>query len=142
MSDELSDQQRKFADAVLKGMNQTDAYKAAGYKSKNDDVAAANASRLIGNEKVATYLEAKRTKVASKLEIDLEWLIRECHDLYSECRTEADRVAAGANIQRLAMLTGNWVAKQEHSGTITHEDRLERLREHLNGIRTDQPVTH
>lgn len=137
----LNDQQRLFADLVLQGKNQTDAYKLAGYKAKDDDVAAALASRLIGNEKVARYLDAKRAKAIKKTEINLEWLIEQAADLYAECRNEADRANAGANIQRLAQLTGNWIDKKE-STVFVHEDRLNRIREALNGRRPEERVTH
>lgn len=137
----LTDQQRRFADFVLKGKNQTDAYKLAGYKSKTDDAAAANASRLIANDKVAAYIEAKRAKAVEKTEIDLTWLIQEAADLYAECRQEGDRTNAGSSIQRLAQLTGNWVDRKE-STVFVHEDRLKRIREALNGGRPEHPTTH
>jgi len=35
-----------------------------------------------------------------------------------------------------------WVDKQEVSMTVTHEDRLDRVRERLNGIRPSQQLTH
>ena len=129
----LTDQQRRFCDFVLKGQNQTDAYKLAGYKSKDDDVAAANASRLTGNDKVAAYINAKRAKAVQKVEIDLTWLIEEAVDLYAECRAEGDRGNAGTNIQRLAQLTGNWLDRKETT-VILHEDRLDRIRQRLNDI--------
>ena len=35
-----------------------------------------------------------------------------------------------------------WVDRQEVTMTVTHEDRLDRVRERLNGIRPEQRVTH
>lgn len=35
-----------------------------------------------------------------------------------------------------------WVDKQEVSMTVTHEDRLDRVRERMNGRRPDQQLTH
>ena len=133
----------KFADLVLSGMCQRDAYRAAGYKSNSDAATDANASALVSSHKVAAYLAAKRQKASQKAEIDLTWLIEECADLYAECRAEADRANAGANIQRLAQLTGNWLDRKETT-VIHHEDRLDRIRQRLNDIptATARPVRH
>lgn len=35
-----------------------------------------------------------------------------------------------------------WVDKQEIAMTVTHEDRLDKIRERLNGRRPDQHLTH
>lgn len=35
-----------------------------------------------------------------------------------------------------------WVDKQEVSMTVTHEDRLDKVRERMNGRRPDQQLTH
>lgn len=137
----LSGRPRKFADLILGGMCQRDAYKAAGYKSDSDAATDANASRLISSDKVAAYISAKRQNASQRAEIDLTWLIEQAADLYAECRNEGDRTNAGANIQRLAQLTGNWVDKKE-STVFVHEDRLNRIREALNGGRPQQSTTH
>ena len=58
----LNDRQRKFAENLATGMSQTEAYKRAGYRVKNDKVAESKASRLVSNGKVSTYLDELRAK--------------------------------------------------------------------------------
>lgn len=49
--------QEAFCQAYSKSGNATEAYKAAGYKPKSDNAAAANASALLRNHKVAARLK-------------------------------------------------------------------------------------
>lgn len=133
----LTDQQRRFADFILQGKTQIEAHKLAGYKGKTENARAASASEILRNPNVAEYLTAKRQNASQKAEIDLTWLIEECADLYAACRAEGDNGNAGANIQRLAQLTGNWVDRKE-STVFVHEDRLDRIREKLNGKPPEQ----
>lgn len=60
--DQLTQKQKKFADGVISGLSQKDAYKAA-YSTKNmkEKTISREASTLMNNEKVATYIN-KRTK--------------------------------------------------------------------------------
>jgi len=62
----LTKQQEAFALNIIEGMNQTDAYKAAGYKCANDNVAAVSASELVRNPKVVQFIDAHREKAAEK----------------------------------------------------------------------------
>ncbi len=129
----LNDKQRRFADFILQGKTQIEAHKLAGYSGKNDEARAASACEILTNPNVEQYLAEQRQKASRKAEIDLTWLVEECADLYAECRTEGDRANAGANIQRLAQLTGNWLDRKETT-VILHEDRLDRIRQRLNDI--------
>ncbi|MGC4885009.1 terminase small subunit [Providencia hangzhouensis] len=56
--DALTKLQQKFVLGILKGLNQTDAYKQAGGKAKTDDVAYTQASRMISFDKVKSFLAA------------------------------------------------------------------------------------
>lgn len=53
----LNDRQRKFAEGVASGLAAVEAYKQAGYSPRT---AESNASRLMENEGVKTYLEELR----------------------------------------------------------------------------------
>lgn len=72
----LNERQRRFADNVLKGMSQTEAYIEAGYKSRGN-AAETNAARLIGNDKVAAYLADRREKLAEVVMADAADAVRE-----------------------------------------------------------------
>lgn len=159
---DITDQQRRFADFILQGKTQTEAYKLAGYKSKDDDVAGANASRLIGNDRVAAYLASKREKVAKKLELTTEHFARRLERLASAAERAAlpstepsdDETTdvlmvtpkEAADIARThsmdaAKLLGLVIDKSETKVSL-HEDRLDRVREKLNGRRSGEPLTH
>jgi phage terminase small subunit len=73
----LSEKQKRFADYYIELGNATEAYIRAGYKEKG---ARANASRLIANDSISTYIQARmaekdKERIASQDEI-LETLTR------------------------------------------------------------------
>lgn len=155
--EKLTDQQRRFADFILQGKNQRDAYRLAGYKTATDEATDANASRLLSNAKVEAYLIAKRQKVAAKVELTTEHFARRLERIASaaeraalpkpdeELATEVLAVSAkeAADIARThsmdaAKLLGLVIDKSESKVTL-HEDRIERIREKLNGRRPEQP---
>lgn len=107
----LTRQQQAFADLILEGRNQTDAYKQAGYKCANDNVAAVSASELVRNPKVATYIEQKRQQAAQMAQIDLQWLIKESVELYQLAKKEGAHGAANATLKTIGVYTGLWDEK-------------------------------
>ena len=66
MAKGLTEQQRKFAQNLVKGMSQTEAYLKAGYKVKSSKVAAEAASRLSKNVQLSRYVDELRAKVEDK----------------------------------------------------------------------------
>ncbi len=56
--DALTKQQQKFALGILKGLNQTDAYKQAGYKVKTDAAARSQSSRMLTFANVKSFLDS------------------------------------------------------------------------------------
>lgn len=88
VKEKLNPQQRKFVENILTGMNQTDAYMKAGYKSKTRKTIGNNASRLMENDIIRAeidcrleaitdnayrILKANTTKAAEKLVLMMEW---------------------------------------------------------------------
>lgn len=61
----MTDKQKRFADEYLIDCNATRAYKVAYPTVKNDYVASANGSRLLGNAKVKKYIEEKMAEISS-----------------------------------------------------------------------------
>lgn len=55
--------QAKFCVEIMRTGNATEAYKAAGYKPRNDAVAAAAASKLLRKDKVRERIEELRKKM-------------------------------------------------------------------------------
>jgi len=160
----LSDQQRRFADFILQGKTQIDAHRLAGYKGKNDNARAASASEILRNPNVAEYLAAKREKVSAKAELSAEHFAKRLERIASAAEralfpdrnppAEGEDIPetldvtikdaadiARAHTMDAAKLLGKIVDKASVTHVVTHEDRLERVREKLNGRTTAQPTT-
>lgn len=74
----LTVKQKKFADEYIISGNATEAYKLAGYKATNDNVASANGIKLLENHKVKAYIGERmkelEDKAIAKQEEVLEYL--------------------------------------------------------------------
>jgi phage terminase small subunit len=57
--DKLTPKQRLFADNYIISLNATQAYKDAGYKAKNDNVAAVESKRLLQQQKIKDYIQER-----------------------------------------------------------------------------------
>lgn len=65
----LTPKQKAFADNYLiNGFNATQAYKDAGYKWKNENVAKASASQLLANPNVNDYISKRLKRIEKKKE--------------------------------------------------------------------------
>lgn len=73
----LTEKKRIFVDEFLIDLNATRAYKAAYPKVKNDDVAAAAASRLKKEPEVAAYIEKRMKDRQKRTEITQDWVLEE-----------------------------------------------------------------
>ena len=85
MKNKLSQQQQKFCRNVVEGMNQTDAYKAAGYKCKSEKVVWEGASQLSRNIKVKNRISELRKKAEEDTHITHKVLIERFNDIYNKC---------------------------------------------------------
>lgn len=56
--DALTKLQQKFVLGIMKGLNQTDAYKKAGGKANSEKAAGVSASQIFGNLRVKSFLDA------------------------------------------------------------------------------------
>lgn len=72
MKDDLSVKEVLFCEKVLAGISNTEAYKLAGWKAKNDNVANASSQAVLRRPRVSAYLSAERSKVRSKAVADRE----------------------------------------------------------------------
>ncbi|WP_029988018.1 MULTISPECIES: terminase small subunit [unclassified Serratia (in: enterobacteria)] len=64
--DALTALQKKFVTHLIKGKNQTEAYKAAGGKAKTDDTARAQASRMVTFDNVQAFLQSVQYETVSE----------------------------------------------------------------------------
>src|SRR5262245_51228030 len=76
MRGKLSPKQVRFVQEYLIDLNGTMAYRAAGYKARNDNVAAVNASNLIRNSKVAAALMAAQQARQERVQVDQDYVIK------------------------------------------------------------------
>lgn len=113
---ELTEQQKKFADLFIQTGNAKQSYIQAGYKAR-DNVAEANASRLLRHAKVQEYIEQQNNTLRSKRIADMAevkefWtnVLRSGeHDL-------KDRLKAS---EYIAKTNAAFMEKVEHSGAVS-----------------------
>lgn len=97
----LTARQQAFVDHYLVSLNASEAYKRAGYRAKNANVAAANASLLIRNHRVFAAIEAGQRLRAERVALDQDEVVR-------RLRAEADYHGPGrrhmARVRALELL--------------------------------------
>ena len=79
--------QKIFVDEYLIDLNGTRAYKVAYKRIKNDDVAAANASRLLRNAKVKTEIDKRMKDRQERTEVTQDRVVNELANLAFTDRT-------------------------------------------------------
>jgi phage terminase small subunit len=116
----LTDQQKRFADGVLTGKSQRQAYESAGYRARGK-VADAAAARLLTNVKVAAYVENRRQKLQEKTEVTQERITQELARIaFSNMRNLAVWGPRGVRLRRSRALPEDITAAvAEVSQTIT-----------------------
>jgi len=99
---EINNRQILFINGLLEGKTYTQAYKDAGYKPKNDDIAASKASRLLTIPKVQAYWEQKKQELFDlsrsrmiSLALDALPVLQE---LMLNAKTEAVKLGAARDI--------------------------------------------
>lgn len=81
----LSAKRQRFVHEYLIDLNAAGAYKRAGYVVKNDHLAAVEGARLLTNPDVAAAISAAQAKLAKKLEVNAESVLREyCRIAFSD----------------------------------------------------------
>lgn len=71
----LTEKQKRFCDEYLIDCNATRAYKAVYKNIKNDDVARANASRLLTNANIKKYIDVRMEEIHNKKTADAQEVI-------------------------------------------------------------------
>lgn len=64
----MNHRELKFCECILAGTTQHGAYKKAGYKAKNDNVAAVEAHKLLKKPKIAKYIADRRAQLSKQLQ--------------------------------------------------------------------------
>ena len=88
--DKLSSQQEKFCQNIVKGMNQTDAYREAGYKISNTKTINEASSRLARNVKVKSRIAELQSKIEKETVKKTSWdnvrALKEWEEMYNLCK--------------------------------------------------------
>lgn len=123
----LTGKHKKFADEYLIDLNATQAYLRAGYKCK-EDVARRNASRLLTNADVQSYIEERQQKLQKKTGMDQEWVLNQYKYLYDENK-DKDAQVAKSTLDSVAKHLGMFTDKLQIDGNInySYEDQLKDL---------------
>jgi phage terminase small subunit len=105
----LNEQQERFCRAIVEGMNQRDAYVAAGYKTTTAGATDAAASRLLSDVKIAARLAELRQPIANRFEITTDFLATELLNVWKASIGADDRTNARQALMDIAKLTGRIV---------------------------------
>ena len=126
----LTSKQKRFVEYYLgNGENATKAYKQAGYKAKNDNVASPEASKLLQNPKVSQAIMrekagelAKQAKRARKADIDQDWLVTQYIDTIELAKQDKQYNVMKSSIDSIGKLLGLMVDRKELavSGEVSH----------------------
>ena len=73
----ITEKQKRFADEWLVDLNGTRAYKVAYPSVKKDETARVNASRLLTNANVKTYIQERQKEREKRTEITQDSVLRE-----------------------------------------------------------------
>jgi phage terminase small subunit len=117
----------KFAEFILRGDNQTKAYKKAGYKPKSDAAAGTCAARLLRNVRVSQYLEERREEIAKKIQ-------QETNITVCDVILELKRIGF-SRINKILSFNGSTVTLK-NSNAISDDDlaAIESVKEGKDGI--------
>lgn len=123
MYSELSELQKRFVDEYLIDLNATAAYKRAGYKAKNDNVAAVSSKQLLSKPKIEAAVAERRAAQTQRTEIDADWVLTSIKEVAQRCMQA---------IPVMVKEDGEWVETGEYKFDSTGANKsLELLGKHL-----------
>ena len=133
-NEQLTDKQQKFIDAYLGSGNATEAYKLAGYKVKNDNVAAPESSKLLRNPKISQAIAIRRAgnlaekqKKQVKYEITQDWLISQLITTIEDARADKQHNVVRNSLVDIGKLVGLYVDKREINASLAIDSQLTQL---------------
>ncbi len=110
----LTSKQEAFAQAIVSGNTQADAYRKAFSAGKmKDETIQQAASRLMADSKVTARVEELRAPVIAKLQYGLEEAMLEAADSFRVAKAKENGGAMVAAVQLRAKLNGLLVEKRE-----------------------------
>jgi phage terminase small subunit len=137
MSENISKKQQLFISEYVKDLNGASAYRRAGYRAKNDNVAKACASRMLTNANIKTAVAKLMQDRAEKNSLTADWVLKRLKENLERCmqiEPVFDRYghetgvykwepkAANKSLELIGKHIGMFIDKLEHSGTIDGVD--------------------
>ena len=130
----LSAKQKLFINAYLGSENATEAYKQAGYKVKNDNVAGPEASKLLRNPKVSQEITrlragnlAEQAKKREKIDIDQDWLISQLITTIEDSRAVNQHNVTRNAIMDVGKVLGLIINRSEVNAQLSIDAQLTQL---------------
>lgn len=121
---DLTDKQERFARAILDGLDQTAAYKAAGYsQDQQDKTIWEAASRLAANAKVIARIQELRDEAAAASKLTRAFVLQGLIQIAQGGKNEAARNRA---FELLGKELGMFKDQTEHTFTNASDDDLQR----------------
>lgn len=95
----LTEKQKRFADEYIISGNATQAYKKTYSKVKKDEVARANASRLLTNANVKNYIDERLEELKSERTADAQEVLEYLTSVMRGNETEEVLIGIGEGVQ-------------------------------------------
>lgn len=114
----LTLRQEKFCYEYVKTGNATEAYRQAGYKPRSENAAAANAARMIRNDKVQARLRELQQEIATPKIADAKEIQEGLTVLFRTAISNGDALAAAKTAEIINKMQGAYVNKVELSGNV------------------------
>lgn len=135
---EVTEKQKVFADEYLIDLNATRAYKVAYPTVKNDDTAAAAATRMLRNVKVAEYIQERMQERQKRTEITQDRVLKELAAMAFADVAEAVeiRLKPSDKLKALELLgrhLGMFKDKVEVSGIDEEKKKLDDILRQMRG---------
>ena len=119
----LTPKQERFAAEYLKDLNATQAAIRAGYAKANADV---TGPRLLGNVGVAAAIAAGQTRIAGKLEITAEKVLRDLEEVRVLAIKDGAYGPAAKAIELHGKHIGMFVERTENNTNLVVRDAVDR----------------
>lgn len=125
----LNPRQHKFVRGVLKGLTQSEAYRAAGYKASSQNSAETNASRLIRNDRISAALASARRAPMLAAQVTTDTIVAELEEARLGAQADGQWAAAVAATGMKAKVLGLVIEKRQvdvlHHKPALHSQELE-----------------
>lgn len=129
-SDKLSGRQELFAQGIVQGKTQRQAYIDAGFKSQGDEANDANASRLISTDKLRARISELQAQITKNTEVTVGGLMADAEAAREMAMSAANPSAAVSAITLRAKLAGLLIERREDmvARDQLEVDRIERAK--------------